>query len=104
MSSGVCAVPCAVLQAGDQVMLAIEARAGRGNVHPSSGDPLSWRCADGQLERICIDPGTPDHELVVREVEGQGLLIAELPPGRDLSAKTLGEVEPHFWLLSRARG
>jgi len=102
-SIGANSLPCAILRTGDgaQIMLAIEARAGRGAVLPTPGDPLLWKCADGRLERVYIETSAPaDRALLEREISGEGLLVAELPAGTPMTATAVLGAGPEFWILT----
>jgi hypothetical protein len=94
-------LPCAVVRSGPQVLLALERRAGRGLVEPISGQPLTWRCADGVVESLLLTGPTAevDRDLLVREFAGGGLLIAEVPPGAELGSEAIAQQEPDFWIL-----
>ena len=101
VSEGTAKIACVVMQAGPEVALALEHRLGRAPVRLLGTDPLAWRCADGQVEHIAFagSQALKDHERVVSEIAGRGLLIAEIPEGANLEQAGLEGCEPSWWLL-----
>lgn len=76
-------IPCAVIYAGahkQQVMLALQARAGRSPVTLlGCEDQIRWRCADGREEALRLT-GTfaeADHLRLVAEINAERLLVGE---------------------------
>ncbi len=76
---GVAQIACAVIHAGECILLALEHRVGR---HPvqllSAGFKIRWLCADGQIEFVDLSAHQEEHERLVQEMARGGLLVAEL--------------------------
>jgi hypothetical protein len=74
-------IPFALVEAGGELMLAIEARAGRAPVQIVSLDPrIHWVCADGTHEELVWSASgrAGDYARLIRHVQGEGLLVAEI--------------------------
>jgi len=75
-------IPCAVIYAGAEVVLAIVERPGRSPVSLSfTRDPIiAWRSADGVDEFIELQGthGSVDFQALMSQIESGGLLVAEV--------------------------
>lgn len=93
-------IPCAVIYAGahkQQVMLALQARAGRSPVTLlGCADQIRWRCADGQEEALRLT-GTfaeADYLRLVAEINAERLLVGEYG-----AFDRVGDTPESVWLL-----
>lgn len=100
-------VDCAVFRAESncsvELMLCIAPRDGRHPVQKvENAQTLTWACADGRLESAGIAPEHPDHVDVLREITGDGLLIAEFADRSDVVTReqVLAGVADRYWVLS----
>jgi hypothetical protein len=80
-------LPCVLLRVPDEssdadlLMACIPHRKDRLPVERDARAGLRWRCADGRLEELAIGRDSPDWVAVWNEIEGQGLLVCEMPDG-----------------------
>ena len=86
-SSASLCVPCAVIHAGPDTMLAIPVRDGRFpiKVQDTSEPMLQWICADGALEHIALEgsEAKSDHATLLRDFARDGILVAEVRDPQD---------------------
>lgn len=90
-------VNCAVIHAGNEVLLAIEAREGRYPVNVIQTSPIvQWIGHDGLLEQLGFSApyGEADRARLSDEIMGHGLLVAEF---RDMT--NLGDDPASHWLM-----
>lgn len=98
MHQEIITIDCAVIYAGNEVMLAIEPRHGR---HPAllrqADEHIQWECADGKIEQIALrEPyGEADKARLIREIKNDSLLVAEF---RDM--KNLHDQPALHWTLA----
>jgi hypothetical protein len=75
-------VPCAVIHAGPETMLAVLAREGRFPIQVLSTANLviAWSCADGALEHVVLEgsQAQSDHAILLRDLSRDGVLLAEV--------------------------
>jgi uncharacterized protein YbjT (DUF2867 family) len=81
-------VDCSVMYTGGLVLLAIPARAQRGQVRLTSYKPeISWLCEDGVNEALRLPAGAPDHSRLVTAILGKGLVVAEFEALKEASGE-----------------
>lgn len=74
-------IPCAVIYAGTDAMLTLEARPGRFPIQVTCAGPrIEWTCDDGLTEYIEFEGETAlsDQSVVMRDLGRNDLLVAEV--------------------------
>lgn len=89
-------IDCAVIYAGDAVLLAIPEREGRFPIKFVNTEPLYWICHDGVIESLRMEGLVGQRDLIrIRgELEKEGLLVAEMS---DITSPDLDDVS-HYLL------
>lgn len=81
-------MPCAMIYAGSEFILALPWRSGRFPIEiTSTSEPvIAWSGADGQNECVALQGTTApeDHENIISALNGDGLLVLEVSELSDI--------------------
>jgi len=87
-NEGMSTVPCAMIYAGSEFILALPWRSGRFPIEiTSTSEPvIAWSGADGQNECVALQGTTApeDHENIISALNGDGLLVLEVSELSDI--------------------